>query len=170
MRTAVAALHQKRARYCAETRKRSSPGEAGTHGSTLLRTCLGHEKHLDQVTVGHKELGDEVHVVVARGVAKLGRRGLTGPELVVQVRQVKRRALPAVVVVAVHVQDLCFCRERNTQKTGRQREGKAGRGGDCVWGYVWERQHHALLIALRRRRLNTIITLSVPYQNNASSP
>lgn len=81
-----------------------------THAERRLpnprETYLGHEEHLDQVTVGHEELGDEVDVVVARGVSQLSRRGLSRPELVVQVGEVERRALSSVVVVAVHVQDL----------------------------------------------------------------
>lgn len=67
---------------------------------------LGHEEHLHQVPVRHEELRDQVDVVVARRVAKLRRRGLSWPELVVEVGEVERRALSSVVVVAVHVQDL----------------------------------------------------------------
>lgn len=67
---------------------------------------LGHEQHLDKVPVRHEELGDEVDVVVSCGVSELRGRRLPGPKLVVQVREVQRRALSAVVIVAVHVQDL----------------------------------------------------------------
>ena len=43
-----------------------------------------YRRHLDQVTVGHEELRDEVDVVVTRGVTQLRRRGLSRPELLVE--------------------------------------------------------------------------------------
>lgn len=75
---------------------------------------LGHEEHLDQVAVGHEELGDEVDVVVARRVSQLRRRGLAWPELVVKVGEVERCTLSSVVVVTVHVQDLTHSPDQAT--------------------------------------------------------
>lgn len=96
--------------------------------STASSADLGHEKHLDEIPVGHEKLGDEVHVVVAGGVAQLRCRWLAWPELVVQVREVERCALSSVVVVAVNVQDLRKSRARCQTRGGGVRGGANGDG------------------------------------------
>lgn len=64
---------------------------------------LCHEQHLDEVSVRHQELGDQIHIVVASGVTKLRRRGHSWPELGVEVGEVEGGALTTVVVITVHV-------------------------------------------------------------------
>lgn len=66
---------------------------------------LGVEEHLDQVAVGHDELGDQVHVPVPVVPVLLGGLG-AGAEHAPQVGQVEGGRLTAVVAVAVEVEDL----------------------------------------------------------------
>jgi hypothetical protein len=78
------------------------------------------DQHLDQVAVGHDELGHEIDIVVAGGPQRL-RRGLAGAKSLEELVEVEGGGLAAIVTVAVDVQDL----EEGEEEEGRLIECRA---------------------------------------------
>jgi hypothetical protein len=81
-------------------------------------------------TAGEDELGDQVERVVPVP-AQVGRGGGVRPELAVQLGEVERGGLAAVVVVAVHVEDLLAV---DGEQAGEDALGEAGAEDDGLRG------------------------------------
>ena len=76
---------------------------------------LGVEEHLDELTVGHNELGDQVHIPVSVVAVLLGWLSAWS-EHRPQVGQVERGSVGTVVGVAVQVEDLLALDREQTRK------------------------------------------------------